>query len=131
MSIGSKITIIDVSDWDDLVMSTYGRIYNLQQQDSCQDRKTVYLTIPDENYDYENDSIPEVVNGDEMGVSFKAWLQRNPEQILDTDDQWGQGKFALELFWQRNFYPELQTVANDLYNKGLLEAGEYGINIDW
>jgi hypothetical protein len=53
MSIGSKTTIIDVSDWDDLVMSTYGRIYNLQQQDGCQDRKTVYLTIPDENYDYE------------------------------------------------------------------------------
>lgn len=118
MNIGNKVTIIDVDEWDNLVMETYGKVYNLQQQDGCQDRKTVYLTIPDQAYDYQNDSIPEVVNGDKMGVSFKAWLERDPEH-------------GLSIFWERNFYPELQTVANDLYNKGLLEAGEYGINIDW
>ena len=92
--------------------------------------KTVYLTIPDQAYDYQNDSIPEVVNGDKIGVSFKAWLERDPKQCLNTDDQWDR-EHGLAIFWERNFYPELQTVANDLYNKGLLEAGEYGINIDW
>lgn len=130
MDIGSKVTIIDVDEWDNLVMKTYDKVYNFQQQDGCQDLKTVYLTIPDQAYDYQNDSIPEVVNGDKMGVSFKAWLERDPEQLLNPPDPWNP-ESALELFWLRNFYPELQTVANDLYNKGLLEAGEYGINIDW
>ena len=130
MNIGSKVTIIDVDEWDNLVMQTYGKVYNFQQQDGCQERKTVHLTIPDQAYDYQNDSIPEVVNGDKMGVSFKAWLERDPKQRLNTDDQWDR-EHGLNLFWERNFYPELQTVANDLYNKGILEAGEYGINIDW
>ena len=130
MDIGSKVTIIDVDEWDNLVMETYDKVYNFQQQDGCQDQKTVYLTIPDQAYDYQNDSIPEVVNGDKMGVSFKAWLERDPEQGLNTDKQWDR-EHGLSIFWLRNFYPELQTVANDLHNRGLLEAGEYGINIGW
>ena len=130
MNIGSKVTIIDVDEWDNLVMETYGKIYNFQQQNGCQDRKTVYLTIPDQAYDYQNDSIPEVVNGDKMGVSFKAWLERDPTQKLNTEVIWDR-EHGLELFWQRNFYPELQMVANDLHSKGLIDAGEYMINIDW
>jgi hypothetical protein len=35
------------------------------------------------------------------------------------------------MFWERNFYPDTYTVANDLYDKGLIEAGDYIINIDW
>ena len=33
--------------------------------------------------------------------------------------------------WERNFYPNIQAVANDLYKKGLLETGDYWIDIDW
>jgi hypothetical protein len=121
------VKVIDVNDWDKLVSDTYGRIYNFQQQDDCKERQHVPITIPDEPYDYENDSIPEVVNGKEMGVSFKAWLERDPKQpLLDRDD-----KFGLQLFWERNFYPDVQMIANDLHAKGLIEAGDYKINIDW
>jgi hypothetical protein len=121
------VKVIDVNDWDKLVSDTYGRIYNFQQQDDCKERQHVPITIPDEPYDYENDSIPEVVNGKEMGVSFKAWLERDPKQPLpDRDD-----KFGLQLFWERNFYPDVQMIANDLHAKGLIEAGDYKINIDW
>jgi hypothetical protein len=121
------VKVIDVNDWDKLVSDTYGRIYNFQQQDDCKERQHVPITIPDEPYDYENDSIPEVVNGKEMGVSFKAWLERDPKQPLpDRDD-----KFGLQLFWERNFYPDVQMIANDLHAKGLIEAGDYEINIDW
>ncbi len=121
------VKVIDVNDWDQLVSDTYGRIYNFQQQDDCKERQHVPITIPDEPYDYENDSIPEVVNGKEMGVSFKAWLERDPKQPLpDRDD-----KFGLQLFWERNFYPDVQMIANDLHAKGLIEAGDYEINIDW
>lgn len=123
--------MIEVSDWDDLVMKTYGRPYNFQQQDGCQDRQVYHITIPTPHpYDYENDTIPEKVNGDEMGVSFKAWLARGPKQKLGTRDKWDR-EHGLEMFWERNFYPSIEMIANDLHAKNLIPAGEYAINIDW
>lgn len=121
---------ISDSDWDNLVENTYGRPYCLQQQDGCKDRGVEYITVPNESYDYANETIPEVVNGEEMGVSFKAWLARDPKQKLDSKDEWDR-EHGIELFWYRNFYPSLEMVANDLYDKGLLPAGEYQIVIDW
>lgn len=119
--------LIDVQDWDALVTETYGRPYSFQQQDGCKDRDLVRITIPEEGCDFENDAVPEIVNGDEMGVSFKAWLARDPKTPLkDRDDT-----FGLTLWWERNFYPDVQMIANDLYERGLIEAGDYMINIDW
>lgn len=110
-----------------MVIETYGRPYSFQQQDGCKDRDLVAITVPEECDDFENDTVPEIVNGDEMGVSFKAWLARDPKTPLrDRDDT-----FGLVLWWERNFYPDVQMVANDLYEKGLIEAGDYLINIDW
>ena len=120
--------VIDCFDWDKLVQETYKRPYCFQQQDDCQDRGQIGLIIPYTSYDEEmHDSIPEVINGEEMCVKFKVWLERDPKQQIPncTED------YQLELFWERNFYPELQAVANDLHSKGLIEAGEYTIDIDW
>jgi len=125
-----KATVIDVGDWDNLVEETYGRPYSFQQQDDCKERQRVSLTVPDTPYDYENDTVPEVVNGSEMGVSFSAWLARDPKQKLNTSDEWDR-EHGLEMFWHRNFYPDVSMVANDLHAKGLIEAGEYEIDIDW
>jgi hypothetical protein len=122
--------VIEMQDWDRLVKETYGKPYRFQQQDGCQPRGTVEITIPegnDEEYDYDNDSVPEVINGDKMGVSFKAWLARDPKEWKGKKED----RSFLDLFWGRNFYPALQVVANDLHRKGLIEAGEYTINIDW
>ena len=125
------IQSISVQDWDDFVEKTYGRIYSLQQQDGCKERGVEYITVPcDGAYDYENDSIPEEVNGDEMGVSFAAWLARDPKQPLDSNDEWDRNR-GIDLFWCRNFYPSIDMLANDLHVKGLLPAGEYQIVIDW
>jgi hypothetical protein len=121
--------IIDLEDWDRLVQETYGKVYSFQQQDGCKDRQMVDITIPDHPYDYENDSVPDKVNGSEMGVSFAAWLARDPKEWngdLDDNTQW-----CIDLFWQRNFYPDVQMIANDLHARGLIEAGEYSIEIDW
>lgn len=131
-----KITIkttqsIDVGDFDGLVEQTYGRPYSFQQQDGCKDRGVDYIVVPDpQPQDYDNSSIPEEVNGEEMGVSFAAWLARDPKQLLDTDDKWDREN-GLGLFWERNFYPHVSMVANDLHARGLLPAGEYQIIIDW
>ena len=94
-------------------------------------RGTFNLIVSDSADDFENDTIPEIVNHEEMGVSFKAWLERDPQKNLPDDEYGKSSSFSLKLWWGRNFYPDIQMVANDLHAKGLLDAGEYVINIDW
>lgn len=123
--------VIDVEEWDRLVSETYGRPYSLQQQDGCVDRQRLYISAPEvDACDFDRDSIPEVVNGDVMGVSFEAWLNRDPNQPLNSLDEWDR-KYGIDLFWQRNFYPSLGVVINDLHKKGLIPTGVYVIDIDW
>lgn len=122
--------VIDVGDWDQLVIDTYGKPYSFQQQDGCKERQRVNITIPDEAYDYENDTVPEVVNHEDMGVSFKAWLERDPEQKIPCK-YGGAGPDFTGLWWERNFYPDVQMIANDLHARGLIKAGAYTIDIDW
>ncbi len=121
--------VIDVSEWDDLVKETYSRPYSFQQQDGCKSRGVFHFSVPGDADDYEQESAPEEVNHPKMGVSFVAWLARDPKQKLSKLDE--QMDYHLELWWERNFYPDIQMVANDLHSKGLLDAGEYMINIDW
>lgn len=121
---------INCQDWDDFVQETYGKIYCFQQQDGCKDRGIEYITVPSEDdfdYDYETTEIPFEVNGKEMGVSFQTWLNTSVE---DTDKHFEDDR-ENELFWERNFYPSIDVIADDLYSKGLLEAGKYMIIIDW
>lgn len=127
MSIPIKqINTITVQDFDELVRSTYNRPYSFQQQDDCKSRGLVAISVPSAPEDYENDSVPEIVNHEDMGVSFSAWLARNPEQLLPHKNKW-----STELWWKRNFYPDVSMIINDLHSKGLLPAGDYSIDIDW
>jgi len=123
-----NVKMIDVSDWDELVERTYKRKYSFQQQDGCKSRGIEEITVPfDDDCDYENDTVPEVVNGKDMGVKFNAWVGRDPKQKLKDQEC----DSELRLWWERNFYPDVQMVANDLHAKGLLPKGDYIINIDW
>ena len=124
---------IESNDWNILVQEIYKRPYNFQQQDGCKPRQLVLLTVPyEEPFDYKNDAVPEIVNHDEMGVSFKSWLERNPEQELNSPHYWERiTPLALRLWWERNFYPDVEMIANDLYEKGIIGAGQYVIDIDW
>lgn len=121
--------VIDLQDWDKLVVETYGKPYMFQQQDGCRSRGRFRITIPYDGDDFENNTLPENVNHEEMGVSFSAWLARDPKQPLngETSNQ----SWRIELWWERNFYPDVQMIANDLHAKGLIEAGQYVIDIDW
>lgn len=124
MSIFKKINSINVHDFDSLVRKTYKKTYSYQQQDGCKERGVDYFTVPMDNpYDFENDTIPIEVNGKEMGVSFKAWLEATSFPTLTG--------YMADLFWDRNFYPHIDMVVQDLYEKGLIPAGEYQIVIDW
>jgi hypothetical protein len=121
------VQIIDSFDLDALVKEVYGKPYCFQQQDDCKARGTHSVTIPDQAYDDEKTSIPEVINGSKMGVSFAAWLARDPKEWNGDPKR----TYSLDLFWERNFYPDVQMILNDLYDKGLVQAGEYVIEIDW
>ena len=79
-----NVKMIDVQDWDDLVSSTYNKPYSFQQQDGCQDRGVFTLDIPSDWAEDEeatmHDKIPEVINGEVMGVKFEKWLERDPKE---------------------------------------------------
>ena len=128
-----KVNMIDVIEWSKFVEETYKRPYNFQQQNGCQDRGTFHLTVPIiEPEDFKADRVPEIVNDNKMGVSFKAWLERDPKAPLREDDKTIRTEeYAINMWWERNFYPSIEMIANDLHSKGLLDAGEYIINIDW
>lgn len=125
----NTLKMIDVSDWDDLVVETYGKPYNYQQQEGCQSRGIFKFSVPLDEVDDEEmpDSLPDVINGEEMGVKFSSWLKRDPKEWNGKkgDEKW------LDLFWDRNFYPSIYMIIDDLYKKGLIEKGDYAINIDW
>lgn len=120
---------ITVQDWDKLVEETYGKPYSFQQQDGCKERGVETIYTHDYLDDFENTEMPFEVNGDEMGVSFETWLNTSPEETK----KYFNAAYTWEnnLFWERNFYPNVSMIANDLCKKGLLEEGEYEIKIDW
>jgi hypothetical protein len=126
-----SVKIIEVRDWDALIKKTYNKFYSFQQQEGCKSRGIFRFSVPVDKYEmeeqeeYMHDEIEEKVNGEQMGVKFEKWLERSIDKPVSEDD-WG-----IELFWDRNFYPSELTLINDLYEKGLIEAGEYAINIDW
>lgn len=122
-----KENVISVQDWDKLVVETYGRPYSLQQQSGCMERQRIPITVPGDAFDYANDSITEDAEIEEMGVSFAAWLARNPKKPVNGDKR----KWIRDMWWERNFYPDLETIANDLYKRKLLRRGSYVIEIDW
>lgn len=133
-----NVKMLDVNDWDNLVSKTYGRPYSFQQQDGCKSRGVFKISIPvdlqfaDDEDNEMHDSIPEVVNGSHRGVKFKTWLERDPNKsVNDHSGKTSDAKWMIDLFWDRNFYPSVYVVAKDLFEKGLIEEGDYVIDIDW
>ena len=119
--------IITSYDLDDLIRETYGKPYCFQQQNGCKNRGTAYITVPVLNpFNYSNDLLDFQINGEKMGVSFKTWLNTTVEEVNELHQE-----NYIHLWWERNFYPNLDMIVNDLYEKGLIEAGDYLIEIDW
>jgi hypothetical protein len=45
-----------------------------------------------------NDVIPEVLNGETMGVKFNKWLERDPKQNVGSETyKWAIGYFGIEI----------------------------------
>ena len=126
MSLFDKRTTIDLYVWNHLVETTYNKPYHFQQQNGCRDRGVYEVDI---NYaeDIERTTIPEELNGDEMGVSFKAWLERGIDEWNGADED----KRFIKLFWHRNFYPSVDIIAQDLFDRGIITEKSFDIVVDW
>ena len=123
--------MVNVSDFDQLVKDTYGKPYSYQQQDGCKGRGVDNMEVPADVYDYENTSMVERVNGPDEGIDFQTWLDRDPKQPLKDEPERDNSEWKIELFWTRNFYPHVSMIINDLHKRGLIEAGDFSIDINW
>jgi len=113
---------VRVQDWDDLVTVTYGRRYNFQQQ-GYKDRGTMHFDVP-EVWDGEYDEAEYL---DEDMPTFAEWLARDPKTPTpNRKHEWED-----EFWWDREFYPQFESVLRDLSIRGLVEPGEYVLVIDW
>lgn len=117
---------------DDFIRKLYGKPYCFQQQAGCMERGNHYIEIIDpalyKPHSGFPDSVEETINGNDMCVSFKSWLETNPEEHKKRNE-WSDA--LTKLFWQRNFYPCLEDIMQDLCKRGHIEPGEYMIEIDW
>ena len=129
----TTIKQIDIFDWDDLVKKVYNKPYNLQQQNGCYDdgeniEIDIDLKNPCEDLYEEITNIPLKVDGKEKGVSFNTWLETDPKTLGLSEWEYGYEK---GLFWDRNFYPDVNYLAQDLCRRGYIEEGSYTIKIWW
>jgi hypothetical protein len=127
--IGKTVRLIQLQEWNDLVRETYERPYDFQQQNGCRERGTFEFTVPLEEYGRvsPDETIKDLKDTEEMVVGFDAWSSRDPKAPLS--DQ--RCDFELNLWWLRNFYPQIEDIIDDLYSKGELVPGDYVIQIDW
>jgi len=110
---------IELQDWNNFVREVYGKPYNLQQQDGCMERGIIEISVPNIHAEDYPDA--------GYGVSFATWLSTTDEQLLERIAPYTN----TTLHWHRKFYPSLDMIANDLFDRGLIESGGYSINIDW
>jgi hypothetical protein len=117
---------VELKDWNSLVETTYGRPYNFQQQ-GYKSRGIYVLRVPIDSYKPEDFERTNILSCQESGVSFEAWLSRDPKEPFPFQKY----DFETRIFWERNFYPSIEMVAMDLYARRQIEPGVYTIIIDW
>ncbi|MFD3594317.1 hypothetical protein ACFWU5_16460 [Nocardia sp. NPDC058640] len=121
---GRVVTLIRETVFSKLVAETYGRPYRFQQQDDCQHgQNTVHLF-----------DVPHPEGGWESVEEFRACFADG----TPTVQEWAntpigeyEHPWQAELHWEREFYPPFEAVIDDLYARGLIAVGSYGLHIWW
>jgi hypothetical protein len=116
-----SVKLIDETEFSQLVREAYGRPYRLQQQDHCMGQNEIELiTIPDEGIDIDDPQ------------RFEEWRDAEAPESRGVD-QFGDMRWdwEVELHWEREFYPPLQELVNDMYERSLLPQGDYAIRAYW
>lgn len=108
--------VLSETTFSKYVSELYGRPYQLQQQgDMLAQESSVALIVPEPEDWNENPSLAE-------------WLAATPpeEQGLGLSELLNE-----EMRWERQYYPSLEAVGNDLHARGLLDVGYYIIHVSW
>lgn len=118
----ANVRYVDHLNFNDLVKDTYNKIYSLQQTYGGWDRQSFNFTATKNGKFAEG--LPTKINEDDWGegIDFKTWLNTPCPKNCS---------FSEELFWERNFHPYFDDLVLDLCQKGLIEEGDYVMNIDW
>lgn len=99
--------MISDHDCDKLITATYKKPYGFQQQAGCRDRGTYEFSLPldcePEEYELDLEDVPATLKTYAMQTTFAKWLERSAEEPLSSETS--QGNSAIELWWQRHFYP--------------------------
>lgn len=111
------------ADFSKYVSEHYGRPYRLQQQgDMMAQEASIRFSVPPTDWYDENPTLAE-------------WQAATPPAAerpdFTTDREGWQKHLDDQLRWDRDYYPDLETVVKDLYEKGLLDAGDYIIYAWW
>lgn len=101
---------VDEDDFSSLVSLLHKRPYKLQQQGELMGQGEI------RTYDaHPNPEAESVIN---------QWKETPvPSHLNDARD--------IELWWEREHYPEVESVLSDLVNRGLLEEGTCNIHAWW
>lgn len=151
---------INESEFSELVRKTYNRPYRLQQTDGCYSRGSFTLTISSNGCEaYPTTAMSNGGDG-ESPVSFQEWIQRDRNEPIPISEKDIEAYEALKnssisnksfydpnnesnkksrevggllntLWWEREFYPDLNELLDDMLSRGLIEEGEYEMEIDW
>lgn len=125
-TLGIKTTFIEYTDWNNFIQSVYNKPYDLLQQVDSEST-IITMSVPG-NVDNTkiNKDIPENIDENELRcVELETWLNKDPQEENPNFKY----KSHQTHWWKRYFYPDIQAIANDLYEKGLLEEGNYTIYV--
>ena len=110
-----QATVLHESEFSNLVRQTFERPYSLQQQGDMHSQESfIRFDVPAE-LEWEHEP------------SLETWLATTPP---DPEDH-SMAAFTNRLRWDREFYPDLQDIANELHARGQLDAGTYVLHVWW
>lgn len=111
------VKLISETELSRRVSELFGRPYQLQQQgDMLGQNSVVLMQVPEEPDDV---GLPSLAEWSSRDVN-----QKPPGVAWDRD-------YLREMWWHREFYPDLQEVLNELHRLGELPEGEYAIHVSW
>lgn len=127
--------VVEEGCWNFFIENTFNKgpyTYNFQQQDGCRERGPYLVEVPPSEEDLLdgpellNEEISYEVNGEMYGVSLETWLNTSK---VDTASKL-EKDYLNDLYWCRHFYPRINELVNHLYKLGLIEEGDFYIEID-
>lgn len=128
-----KINLVNVEDFNEVIKEVYCKHYSFQHQGARTYNgveESYFLKVPYiRNFkDFDSGAAIEecIYNNEQIlqyGVEFNEWLNKDP------NFEWYSSDINNKLIWERYYYPHIYMLINDLYIKGLIEAGEYCIKM--